>query len=52
LTFSDRPTVFPNAACSTALIVRLVHHSEIITIEGRSYRAREAENAKPRGKRS
>ncbi len=47
LTFSDWPTVFPNAACTTALIDRLVHHSEIITIEGKSYRAREAEEAKP-----
>ena len=47
LTFSEWPTVFPNAACTTALIDRLVHHSEIITIEGKSYRAREAEEAKP-----
>jgi len=47
LTFSDWPTVFPNAACTTALIDRLVHHSEIISIEGKSYRAREAEEAKP-----
>lgn len=47
LTFSDWPTIFPNAACTTALIDRLVHHSEIITIEGKSYRAREAEEAKP-----
>jgi hypothetical protein len=28
LTFSDWPTVFPNAACTTALIDRLVHHSD------------------------
>jgi len=47
LTFSDWPTVFPNAACTTALIDRLVHHSEIITFEGKSYRAREAEERKP-----
>jgi DNA replication protein DnaC len=47
LTFSEWPTVFPNAACTTALIDRLVHHSEIISIEGKSYRAREAEEAKP-----
>ncbi len=47
LTFSDWPTVFPNAACTTALIDRLVHHSEILSIEGKSYRAREAEEAKP-----
>jgi DNA replication protein DnaC len=47
LTFSEWPTVFPNAACTTALIDRLVHHSEIITIEGKSYRAREAEETAP-----
>ncbi len=47
LTFSDWPTVFPNAACTTALIDRLVHHTEIITIEGKSYRTREAEEAGP-----
>jgi DNA replication protein DnaC len=52
LTFSDWPTVFPNAACTTALIDRLVHHSEILTIEGKSYRAREAEEAKPTRRKS
>lgn len=52
LTFSDWPTIFPNAACTTALIDRLVHHSQIISIEGKSYRAREAEETKPSGKRA
>ena len=51
LTFSDWPTVFPNAACTTALIDRLVHHSEIISMEGKSYRAREAEE-KPARRRA
>ena len=46
LAFGDWPTVFPNAACTTALIDRLVHHSEIISIEGESYRKRDAEVAK------
>jgi DNA replication protein DnaC len=46
LSFSDWNTVFPNAACATALIDRLTHHSEILTIEGESYRRREAEAAK------
>ena len=45
LAFTDWNTVFPNAACATALIERLVHHSDIITIEGESYRVREAEQA-------
>lgn len=47
LAFSDWPTIFPNAACTTALIDRVVHHAEIIAIEGESYRRREAEAAKP-----
>jgi DNA replication protein DnaC len=46
LAFADWPTIFPNAACTTALIDRLVHHSEIISIEGESYRKREAALAK------
>jgi len=43
LAFSDWPTVFPNATCATALIDRLVHHADILAIEGESYRRREAE---------
>jgi DNA replication protein DnaC len=46
LVFSEWPTIFPNAACTTALIDRLVHHSEIVSIEGKSYRAREAASPK------
>jgi len=43
LAFSDWPTVFPNATCATALIDRLVHHAEVLSIEGESYRLRDAE---------
>ena len=43
LAFADWNSVFPNAACATALIERLIHHSDIIAIEGESYRLREAE---------
>jgi DNA replication protein DnaC len=43
LPFSDWPTIFPNAATATALIDRLVHHAEILAIEGDSYRRRIAE---------
>jgi IstB-like ATP binding protein len=43
LSFSDWPTIFPNAGSAIALIDRLVHHAEIITIEGDSYRRRVAE---------
>jgi DNA replication protein DnaC len=42
LAFSDWPTVFPNATSATALIDRLVHHADVIAIEGESYRRREA----------
>lgn len=43
LAFRDWPTIFPNATCATALIDRVVHHADVIVIEGQSYRAREAE---------
>ena len=49
LAFRDWPSIFPNATCATALIDRVVHHADVIAIEGDSYRAREAEaNAKAR----
>jgi DNA replication protein DnaC len=40
--FGEWNTVFPNAACVVSLIDRLVHHSEVIDIEGESYRLKEA----------
>jgi DNA replication protein DnaC len=43
LAFKDWGAVFPNAACVTALIDRLTHHAEILTLTGESYRRREAE---------
>ena len=46
LAFSDWPTVFPSASCTTALIDRLTHHSDVIHIEGESFRKREAEQNK------
>ena len=51
LAFADWPTVFPNAACATALIDRLTHHAEIIPLGGESYRRREAEQAKKERRR-
>ena len=48
LPFKQWDTVFPNAACAVALIDRLTHHAEILTIEGESYRKREAEQAQKR----
>ena len=46
LPFGEWATIFPNAACATALIDRIVHHADIITIEGKSYRRRAAEESK------
>ena len=43
LAFNDWPSVFPNATCATALIDRIVHHADVIAIEGKSYRLRQAE---------
>ena len=48
LAFKHWDSVFPNAACAVALIDRLTHHAEIISIEGESYRKREAEEAQKR----
>jgi DNA replication protein DnaC len=46
LPFREWPTIFPNAACVTAMVDRIVHHADILTIEGDSYRRREAEKDK------
>ena len=43
LLFRDWHTIFPNATCATALIDRVVHHADVISIEGKSYRVRDAE---------
>ena len=49
--FAEWNQVFPNAACVVSLIDRLVHHAEIIPIEGESYRLKEAkEQAEQRRK--
>ena len=55
--FAEWSEVFPNAACVVSIVDRLVHHSEILVIEGESYRMREAKERaarknktlKPRG---
>ena len=40
--FAQWNEVFPNASSVTALVDRLLHHAEIVQIEGDSYRAKEA----------
>lgn len=46
LPFSDWPSIFPNAGSAIALIDRLVHHADILTLEGDSYRRRVAAEAR------
>ena len=52
LPFSEWPTIFPNAACTTALIDRVVHHADVLVLEGDSYRRREAEAHKASRRRT
>jgi DNA replication protein DnaC len=41
--FGEWNQVFPNAACVVTLVDRLVHRSEILAIDGDSYRLKEAQ---------
>ena len=41
--FSEWGEVFPNASCVVAMIDRLVHHAEILSIKGESFRRKEAQ---------
>jgi DNA replication protein DnaC len=41
--FSTWHEVFPNAACVVSLVDRLLHHAEVINIDGESYRLKEAQ---------
>ena len=40
--FRDWAEVFPNAACVVSMVDRLMHRAEVVSIEGESYRAKEA----------
>lgn len=40
--FAEWAEIFPNASCVVSMIDRLVHHSEIISIDAESYRLKEA----------
>jgi DNA replication protein DnaC len=42
--FSEWASMFPNNGSVVSIVDRLVHHSEILVIEGESYRVREARN--------
>jgi DNA replication protein DnaC len=43
LAFKEWHTIFPTAICATALVERVVHHADIVNIEGESYRVRESQ---------
>ncbi len=46
--FAQWNEVFPNASCVVSLVDRLVHHAEILQIDGESYRMREAKESAER----
>ena len=39
LAFAEWSTVFPNASCLMTLLDRLLHHADVVVLEGESYRA-------------
>jgi DNA replication protein DnaC len=41
--FAEWHEVFPNAACVVSLVDRLIHHAEILRLDGESYRYKEAQ---------
>jgi DNA replication protein DnaC len=43
--FSEWTSIFPGAACAIGLVDRVVHHADVIHIEGKSYRLRESAEA-------
>ncbi len=50
--FGEWNQVFPNAACVVTLIDRLLHRSEIVALEGKSYRLKEAQERAARKAKS
>jgi len=50
--FGEWNQVFPNAACVVTLIDRLVHRAEIVALEGKSYRLKEAQERAERKTKS
>lgn len=50
--FREWNEVFPSATCVVSLVDRLVHHSEIITIDAKSYRLKESKESATKKKTS
>ena len=46
--FGEWGEVFPNAGCVVTLVDRIVHRSEVVTVDGQSYRLKEARERKER----
>jgi DNA replication protein DnaC len=50
--FSEWNQVFPNAGCVVTLVDRLMHKAEILTLAGKSYRLKEAQERAARNAKS
>ena len=50
--FGDWNQVFPNAACVVTLVDRLLHRAEIVALDGKSYRLKEAQERAARKAKS
>ena len=50
--FAEWGEIFPNAACVVTLVDRLVHHAEILPIQGESYRLKEAKERAARKRKA
>lgn len=50
--FSEWNQVFPNAGCVVTLVDRLMHKAEILTLTGKSYRLKEAQERAARNAKS
>ena len=50
--FNEWNEIFPNASCVVSLVDRLVHNSEIISIEAESYRLKEAKEQSAKRKQA
>ena len=50
--FGEWNQVFPNAGCVVTLVDRLMHKAEILTLAGKSYRLKEAQERAARNAKS
>ena len=50
--FAEWGEIFPNASCVVSLIDRLVHRSEIVSIDAESFRLKEAKEQSQKRKES